>query len=98
MAGAQICENFYVREFDDRDHGEDEVATEGTGCYFFDLEEVREVFTNAGLEVLHLERTTREYKKGGKSRRDCSENSGAVNRTRVWIQGRFRNSCTRVET
>lgn len=62
----------------------------GTGCYFFELEEVRELFTNAGLEVLQLEYDTRVTKKSGKNGRDCSRNGGAVSRTRVCVSGRFR--------
>ena len=54
----------------------------GTGCYFFDLEEIRELFTDAGLEVLQLEYITRVYKK--------SKGGGAVERRRIWIHGRFR--------
>mmetsp|Transcript_32904 Transcript_32904/g.69236 ORF Transcript_32904/g.69236 Transcript_32904/m.69236 type:complete len:533 (-) Transcript_32904:82-1680(-) len=93
VVGAQLCENFYVRgldENDDEDRSENDSATKGTGCYFFDLEEVREFAVNAGLEVLELEYITRVYKKSGKNGRDCSKNGGVVNRTRLWVNGRFR--------
>ena len=97
VVGAQLCENFYlkVQNNDDIDNNENEsnniVLTKGTGCYFFTLEEVQKLFVNhAGLEVLQLEYTTRVYKKSGKNARDCNKNGGGVvNRTRIWINGRF---------
>jgi len=93
IVGAKLCDNFYIRGLDgtgDEDHGKINSATKGTGCYFFDLEEVRELFTNAGLEVLQLEYITRIHKKSGKHGRDCSKNGGAIERRRVWVNGRFR--------
>ena len=90
VVGAQLSENFFVRceEVDD-DHNQTFSST-GTGCYFFDLEEVRELFTNAGLEVLQLEYVTRVTKKSGKNGRDCNRNGGVASRTRRWVLGRFR--------
>jgi len=89
VSGAQLCNNFYLRGGDDGDETDSASRSEmGTGCYFFELDEVREMF--AGLEVLQLEFTTRTYKKTGKSAKDLSKNGGAAERRRVWIQGRFR--------
>jgi len=90
MVGAQLSGNFYVRGFDPTDHKESDSPTDGTGCFFFDLEEVRQLFTGAGLEVLQLEYVTRIYKKSGKNGRDCSKNGGAVERRRIWVHGKFR--------
>eukprot|EP00985_Skeletonema_marinoi_P022548 scaffold14436_cov135-Skeletonema_marinoi.AAC.1 len=87
VSGAQICNNFYLRGVDG-DGEEAKVRNRlelGTGCYFFELDEVREMF--AGLEVLQLEFTTRTYKKTGKSAKDLNKNGGAAERRRVWIQG-----------
>ena len=89
MAGAQLCDNFYVRGGRAPDDGEEEAALAGTGCYFCDLEEAREVFAGAGLEAVTLERVARVHKKSGKGRRDCGKNGRVVAKTRVWIQGRF---------
>ena len=93
VVGAQICDNFYVRCDDaNNDRNSNGATLTGTGCYFFDLDEVRELFTNAGLEVLQLEYVTSVNKKSGKNGRDCSRNGGAVSRTRVWVLGRFRKT------
>lgn len=78
IPGAQLHNNFYLRE------------DSSTGCYFFDLDEVRELFVGAGLEVLQLEYTTRTYKKTGKSSKDLSKNGGAAERKRIFVDGRFR--------
>eukprot|EP00956_Cyclotella_meneghiniana_P016038 scaffold25098_cov64-Cyclotella_meneghiniana.AAC.1 len=77
--GSQICDNFYFRDDDT-----------GTAVYFFDLEEVRELFTTAGFEVIQLEYITRPYSKTGKHATNLTVNGGAVKRTRIWIHGRFR--------
>jgi len=90
VVGAQLCDNFYVRGFDSSGQKESDFPTDGTGCFFFDLEEVRQLFTSAGLEVLQLEYVTRIYKKSGKNGRDCSKNGGAVERRRIWVHGKFR--------
>ena len=79
IPGAQLHNNFYLRD----DSSE-------IGCYFFDLDEVRELFVDAGLEVLQLEYTTRTYKKTGKSSKDLSKNGGAAERKRIFVDGRFR--------
>ena len=89
VSGAQISNNFYLREV----HGDDEEAKAdrselGTGCYFFELDEVKEMF--ADVEELQLEFSTRIYKKTGKSAKDLNKNGGAAERRRMWIQGRFR--------
>ncbi|KAL9186261.1 hypothetical protein ACHAXT_005499 [Thalassiosira profunda] len=86
VVGAQLCDNFYVRGLD----GSNSNISKGVGCYFFEQEEVRELFTDAGLEVMQLEYVTRVYKKSGRNGRDCGKNGGAVERRRVWINGRFR--------
>jgi SAM-dependent methyltransferase len=78
IPGAQLHNNFYLR------------SEMGTGCYFFDLDEVRELFVGAGLEVLQLEYTTRTYKKTGKSSKDLSKNGGAAERKRIFVDARFR--------
>ena len=89
VVGAQLCDNFYLQGLDAEDHSENDSTTNGTGCYFFDLEEVRELITNAGLEVLQLEYVTRIYKKSGKSGRNPSKNGGAIERKRIWVHGKF---------
>ena len=91
VSGAQICNNFYLRGVDDDGEEDSTIGNRsnmGTGCYFFELDEVRNMF--AGLEVLQLECTTRTYKKSGKSAKDLSKNGGAAERRRKFIQGRFR--------
>lgn len=60
---------------------ENKSAFTGTGCYFFDLEEVRGLFLKSGMEVLQLELVNRIYKKSAKNR---------VERRRVWVHGKFR--------
>ena len=91
VAGAQICNNFYLREAAN-DAVDDPLDCSklslSTGCYFFEVDEVRKLFSD--LEVLQLESTTRTYKKTGKSAKDLSKNGGASERRRVWISGRFR--------
>ena len=64
----------------------------GTAVYFFELEEVRELFASAGFEVLQLEYIHRLFSKSGKNAKNISVNGGAVRRTRVWVHGRFRKS------
>lgn len=89
IVGARLCDNFYVRVLDDHYNNDGELdPTKETGCYFFEIEEVRELFTNAGLEVLQLEYITRIYKK--KSGKNDTKNGGAVERRRIWLHGRFR--------
>jgi SAM-dependent methyltransferase len=78
IPGAQLHNNFYLRD------------DSSTGCYFFDLDEVRELFVGAGLEVLQLEYTTRSYKKTGKSSKDLTKNGGAAERKRIFVDARFR--------
>ena len=87
VVGAQICDNFYMRGSEDADKSQ---CIKGTACYFFHVDEVKELFTKAGLEIMQLEYVTRVYKKSGKKGRDCSKNGGAVERRRIWINGRFR--------
>lgn len=89
MVGARLCDNFYERGLDSPDE-ESNSTTNRTGCYFFDLQEVRQLFTSAGLDVLQLDYVNRVYKKSGKNGRDCSRNGGAVERRRIWVHGRFR--------
>ena len=79
-----------MRGLDGCINGDGSDITKGVGCYFFALEEVRELFTDAGLDAIQLEYVTRVYKKSGKNGRDCGKNGGAVERRRVWINGRFR--------
>jgi len=74
VVNAQLCENFYVRGLDDSS------SAKGTCCYFFYLEEVRSLFTNAGLEVIQLEYVTRIYK----NKKDGTSHK------RIWVQGRFK--------
>ena len=74
MVGSQLCDNFYVRGLDDSS------SAKGTCCYFFDLGEVRSLFTNAGMEVLQLEYVTRIYK----NKKDGTSHK------RIWVQGRFK--------
>jgi SAM-dependent methyltransferase len=83
--GSQICSNFYFKDGDAS--GEQAM---GTAVYFFDLEEVRELFVNAGFEVLQLEYINRPYSKSGKQSKNLTVNGGAIKRTRVWVHGRFR--------
>ena len=92
VVGAQLCDNFYACGPQNTDEKNDikQSGIKGTSCYFFDIEEVRELFTNAGLEILQLEYVTHIYKKSGKKGRDCSKNGGAVERRRILINGRFR--------
>jgi len=75
VVNAQLCDNFYVRGLDDRSS-----SIKGTCCYFFELEEVRSLFTNAGLEVIQLEYVTRIYK----NKKDGTSHK------RNWVQGRFK--------
>ena len=84
VVGSQLCPNFYVRGVDDDnnvcdDNEADSTIAKGTCCYFFDIEEVRSLFTNAGLKVLQLEYITRVYKNKG----------NGTSKRRVWVQGRF---------
>jgi len=92
--GSQICENFYFRDEAASVHKNmgSELAKEvrGTAVYFFELEEVRELFTSAGFEVLQLEYINRLFSKSGKNAKNINVNGGAVRRTRVWVHGRFR--------
>ena len=74
MVGCRLSDNFYLKR-------SLEVPSSRTLCYFFELEEVRELFTSAGMEVLQLEKLSRVYKK---------KDGGAAERRRVWIHGRFR--------
>jgi methyltransferase-like protein 6 len=93
VSGSQLCNNFYLRDVDDGDEIDGSNRSElGTGCYFFELDEVREMFE--GLEVLQLELATRTYKKTGRSAKDLNKNGGAAERRRIWIQGRFRKPLT----
>jgi len=75
VVNAQLCDNFYVRGLDDSNS-----TIKGTCCYFFELEEVRSLFTNAGLEVIQLEYITRTYK----NKKDGTSHK------RIWVQGRFK--------
>jgi methyltransferase-like protein 6 len=60
-------DNFYIKH-------------DGTKCYYFTLEDVRDLFENkAGLKVLELEYIRRTYKNRAKNEV----------RRRVWVQGRF---------
>ena len=59
VVGSRLCDNFYVKRVNE----DLEVPPRGTLCYFFDIEEVRELFTSAGMEVLQLETLSRVYKK-----------------------------------
>lgn len=77
--GSQICDNFYFRD-----------DNTGTAVYFFDLDEIRELFTTAGFQVIQLEYITRPYSKTGKYATDLTVSGGAIKRTRIWIHGRFR--------
>ncbi|KAL7469933.1 hypothetical protein ACHAXS_010175 [Conticribra weissflogii] len=61
-------------------------APKGTVCYFFDLEEVRKLFMDVGLEVIQLEYVTRVHKKSAKN----GTANGANSRKRIWVHGRFR--------
>lgn len=88
VPGAQLHSNFYLRGDDDDDDDSDRWSELGIGCYFFDLNEVREMFVS--LEVLHLEYSSRTYKKTGKSAKDLNKNGGAVERKRIWVDGSFR--------
>lgn len=82
---SRICDNFYFRD-DATSNGE----ANGTAVYFFTLDEIHELFTSAGFEVLQLEYITRPYSKSGKQSKNLSVNGGAVKRTRIWVHGRFR--------
>ena len=79
--GSQICNNFYFRD-----------DSKGTAVYFFSMDEVRNMFTRTGFEVLQLDCLRRPYTKSGKNCKDLSMNGGAMKRTRIWIHGRFRKS------
>lgn len=57
----------------------------------FLIEEVRELSTTVGLEVLQLEYITRIFEK--KSGKNDTKNGGAVERRRIWLHGRFRKPC-----
>jgi SAM-dependent methyltransferase len=65
----QLGDNFYVK-------------SDGTRCYYFELEDLRRSFgpEGAGLEVLELKYLRRVY----------SNRSQDVERRRVWVQARFR--------
>mmetsp|Transcript_9818 Transcript_9818/g.22979 ORF Transcript_9818/g.22979 Transcript_9818/m.22979 type:complete len:638 (-) Transcript_9818:861-2774(-) len=78
IVGSRLSDNFYLKRVNEDSL---EVPPTGTLCYFFDLEEVRDLFTSAGMEVLQLEKLSRVYKK---------KDGGAAERRRVWIHGRFR--------
>jgi len=67
-------------------HSSSMEAPKGTVCYFFNLEDVRKLFIDAGLEVLQLEYVTRVHKKSAKS----GTANGAISRKRIWVHGRFR--------
>lgn len=60
-----LAENFYVK-------------SDGTRCYYFDLDDVKRLFT--GLEILELSYLRRVYE----NRLEQGQ------RRRVWVQGRFR--------
>lgn len=61
---------------------------DGTGCYYFELDDLRDLFANssrvvengAGLEILELDYVQRVYRNRG----------GGTTRRRVWVQGRIR--------
>ena len=81
--GSQIFENFYYVD-------ELNPMGRGTAVYFFDLEEVRELFVTAGFQVMQLKYIHRVYSKSGKNAKNLCVNGGAVRRTRVWVHGIFR--------
>merc|ERR1719343_957344 len=63
----RIKENFYQKH-------------DGTKCYYFTVEEVKELFCSiAGLEALEVKYLRRVYENKGSGER----------RRRVWVQGRF---------
>ena len=53
---------------------------DGTKCFYFNLEFLRQLFETAGLEVLELKYLRRMYR----------NNALRETRRRVWVQGRFR--------
>lgn len=65
----RLGDNFYVK-------------SDGTRCYYFDLDDLRRLFgeEGAGLEIIELTYLRRVYE-------NRSQDS---TRTRVWVQGRFR--------
>jgi SAM-dependent methyltransferase len=63
----QISPNFYLKH-------------NGTRCYYFSIEELNELFVNAGLEQVELQYIQRKYM-----------NRGELSvRRRVWVQARYR--------
>ena len=56
---------------------------DGTCCYYFDLDDVRSLVEEAGLEVLEL-----RY-----MRRRCTNRATNQVRRRVWVHGRFQKPC-----
>ena len=65
--GKLLKDNFYVKH-------------DATKCYFFTTQELRDLFENAGLEVIELQYVRRIYWNRGTN----------SSRRRVWVQGRFR--------
>jgi len=63
----QVGENFYVKH-------------DGTRCYYFEEDDVKKLFGDAGLETIELGYVLRKYI----NRRETSV------RRRVWVQARFR--------
>jgi SAM-dependent methyltransferase len=62
----QLKDNFYQKH-------------DGTKVFYFTVEDLEQLFTNAGLKVLELEYIRRIYK----------NNASGEKRRRVWVQGRF---------
>jgi len=60
---------------------------DGTGCYYFELDDLRELFVGDGdkLEMLELDYIHRMYRNRGED----------TVRRRVWVQGRFRKPACR---
>ena len=56
------------------------VKQDGTICHYFSLEEVKELFVQAGFDILELEFIHRQY---------CNRAQGKARR-RIWCHGKFR--------